>query len=131
MGLTPCPPRVKDGGWDLRNHNPLDVVPEGAETRVLKPDPNGGAQKGVEYKWIDPETGNTVRLRVHDKDGTAPAGSNAAKGDVYRISIGGKYQDAAGNLYHRQVHNPKSPNYNSGAANSTHIPWPTQYPLPY
>ncbi|OXY94362.1 type IV secretion protein Rhs [Streptomyces diastatochromogenes] len=131
LGLTPCPPRIKDGGWDLRNHNPLDIIPDDAEMRVLKPDPNGGAQKGVEYKWKDPETGNTVRLRVHDKDGTAPAGSNAANGDVYRISIGGKYQDEAGNLYHRQVHNPNSPHYNPDAANGTHIPWPSQFPLPY
>ncbi|MYQ82821.1 type IV secretion protein Rhs [Streptomyces sp. SID4936] len=131
LGLSPCPPRIKDGGWDLRNHNPLDIVPGDAEKRVLTPDANGGAQKGVEYKWKDPETGNTVRLRVHDKDGTAPAGSNAANGDVYRISIGGKYQDEAGSLYHRQVHNPNSPHHNPDAANGTHIPWPSQYPLPY
>jgi hypothetical protein len=99
--------------------------------RILKPDPNGGAQKGVEYKWEDPETGNMVRLRVHDKDGTAPVGSNAANGDIYRISIGGKYQDEVGNLYHRQVHNPNSPHHNPGAAHDTHVPWPSQFPLPY
>ncbi|WLQ69218.1 polymorphic toxin type 30 domain-containing protein (plasmid) [Streptomyces sp. NBC_01201] len=131
LGLAPCPPRIKDGGWDLRNHNPLDIVPGDAEMRVLTPDANGGAQKGVEYKWKDPETGNTARLRVHDKDGTAPAGSNAANGDVYRVVIGGKYQDEAGVLYHRQVHNPNSPHYDPDAANGTHIPWPSQYPLPY
>ncbi|MFE4216711.1 putative T7SS-secreted protein [Streptomyces sp. NPDC056844] len=131
LGLAPCPPRIKDGGWDLRNHNPLDIVPDEAEMRVLTPDANGGAQKGVEYKWIDRETGNTARLRVHDKDGTAPAGSNAANGDVYRIVIGGKYQDEAGVLYHRQVHNANSPHYDPDAANGTHIPWPSQYPLPY
>ncbi|MER5860801.1 polymorphic toxin type 30 domain-containing protein [Streptomyces sp900105245] len=131
LGLSPCPSRIADGGWDLRNHNPLDIVPDDAEMRVLKPDPNGGAQNGVEYKWKDSETGNTVRLRIHDKDGTAPAGSNAANGDVYRISIGGRYQDEAGNLHHRQVHNPNSPHHNPDAANRTHIPWPNQYPLPY
>ncbi|MFF0080855.1 putative T7SS-secreted protein [Streptomyces canus] len=131
LGLKPCVPRIKDGGWDLRNHNPLDIVPDNAAKRDLTPDPNGGAQKGVEYKWIDSDTGNTVRLRVHDMDGTAPAGSNAAKGDVYRISIGGRYQDEVGNLYHRQVHNPRSPSYDSEAANRTHIPWPSRYPLPY
>ncbi|MFD5501316.1 polymorphic toxin type 30 domain-containing protein, partial [Streptomyces sp. NPDC127061] len=131
LGLAPCPPRIEGGGWDMRNRNPLDVVPDGAEMRALKPDSNGGAQKGVEYKWKDSETGNTVRLRVHDKDGTAPEGSNAANGDTYRISIGGKYQDEAGTLYHRQVHNENSPNYNKKAANLTHIPWPSQYPLPY
>ncbi|MEV6509294.1 putative T7SS-secreted protein [Streptomyces sp. NPDC051642] len=131
MGLTPCPPRAEGQGWDLRGHSPLSIVPDDAEMRVLTPDPKGGAQNGVEYKWKDPETGNTVRLRIHDKDGTAPAGSNAAKGDVYRISIGGKYQDEAGNLYHRNVHNPNSPNHNSAAANATHIPWRIPFRLPY
>ncbi|MFJ3336706.1 polymorphic toxin type 30 domain-containing protein [Streptomyces sp. NPDC086766] len=131
LGLSPCPKRIEGGGWDLRGHNPMSVIPSDAEKRILTPDPNGGAQKGVEFKWKDPETGNTVRLRIHDADGTAPAGSNAANGDVYRISIAGKYQDEAGNLYHRQVHNPNSPHYNPDAANSTHIPWPVQFPLPY
>ncbi|WP_443333108.1 polymorphic toxin type 30 domain-containing protein [Streptomyces sp. SS] len=133
VGLAPdgCPPRVDGGGWDLRDRNPLDVVPEGAEMRQLTPDSNGGAQKGVEYKWTDPVTGNTARLRVHDADGTAPPGSNAANGDVYRISIGGRYQDEAGTLYHRNVHKPASPHYDPDAANDTHIPWPSAYPLPY
>nr|WP_272944367.1 polymorphic toxin type 30 domain-containing protein [Streptomyces sp. SS] len=99
--------------------------------RQLTPDSNGGAQKGVEYKWTDPVTGNTARLRVHDADGTAPPGSNAANGDVYRISIGGRYQDEAGTLYHRNVHKPASPHYDPDAANDTHIPWPSAYPLPY
>ncbi|MEV5613641.1 putative T7SS-secreted protein [Streptomyces sp. NPDC052225] len=131
LGLSPYPPRVKDGGWDVRGHSPLSIIPDDAEMRVLKPDPNGGAQNGVEYKWKDPETGNTVRLRVHDADGNAPAGSNAANGDVYRISIGGKYQDEAGNLYHRNVHNPNSPHHDPDAANSTHIPWRIPFRLPY
>ncbi|MFE7069861.1 polymorphic toxin type 30 domain-containing protein [Streptomyces sp. NPDC057620] len=131
LGLSPYPPRVKDGGWDLRGHGPLSMVPDNAEMRVLKPHPNGGAQKGVEYKWTDSETGNTVRVRVHDADGTAPPGSNAAKGDVYRISIGGKYQDEAGNLYHRNVHNPNSPHHNDAAAEATHIPWRIPFQLPY
>ncbi|MFE2011702.1 putative T7SS-secreted protein [Streptomyces sp. NPDC059491] len=133
LGLAPegCPTRIEDGGWDLRGRNPLDIVPDDAQMRHLTPDPNGGAQKGVEYKWNDPVTGNTVRLRVHDEDKTAPAGSNAAKGDVYRVSIGGRYQDEAGNLYHRNVHKDTSPHYNPEAANDTHITWPSSYPLPY
>jgi hypothetical protein len=126
LGLSPYPSRIEGGGWDVRGHNPLGIVPDDAEMRTLEPDPNGGAQKGVECKWEDPETGNKVRLRVHDKDGTAPAGANAANGDIYRISIGGRYQDEAGNLYHRQVHNPNSPHCNSDAAHATHIPWPAQ-----
>ncbi|MFF8901939.1 putative T7SS-secreted protein [Streptomyces lydicus] len=134
LGLMSCgstPERVSGGGWDARGKNPLDIVPPEAHVRQLTPDPNGGAQKGVEYKWTDPETGNVVRMRVHDADGRAPAGSNAANGDIYRISIGGKYQDEAGTLYHRQVHNPNSPHYNPDAANGTHIPWPSQHQLPY
>ncbi|MFE0187227.1 putative T7SS-secreted protein [Streptomyces sp. NPDC058989] len=134
LGLMSCgsaPERISGGGWDARGKNPLDIVPSEAHVRQLTPDPNGGAQKGVEYKWADPETGNVVRMRVHDADGRAPAGSNAANGDIYRISIGGKYQDEAGILYHRQVHNPNSPHYNPDAANGTHIPWPGQYELPY
>jgi RHS repeat-associated protein len=59
--------------------NPLDMVPEGASIRVLRPDPNGGAQVGIEYKWTN-EQGQTVRLRIHGPDGTAPPGSNAAEG---------------------------------------------------
>lgn len=131
LGLSPCPTRIPDGGWDLRGHNPMDIVPSDAQVRKLTPDSNGGAQVGVEYKWTDSQTGNVVRMRVHGPDATAPAGSHAAAGDVYRISIGGKYQDLEGNLYHRQVHNPNSPHYNPDAANGTHIPWPAEHPLPY
>lgn len=31
--------------------------------------------------------------------------------------------DANGNLYPRNVHNPKSPHYDRAAANATHIPF--------
>ncbi|MET3986658.1 putative T7SS-secreted protein [Streptomyces sp. PvR034] len=141
LGLAPeeCPPkpdggglpRIDGGGWNLQGKNPLDIVPEDATVRTLTPDPNGGAQKGVEYKWMDDVTGNTVRLRIHDADTTAPAGSNAASGDIYRISIGGRYQDESGTLHHRQVHNPRSEHHNPAAANDTHITWPGGYELPY
>ncbi|MEU2977293.1 polymorphic toxin type 30 domain-containing protein [Streptomyces hirsutus] len=54
--------------------------------------------------------------------------------DIYRISIDGKYQDEAGNPYHRQVHNPNGPHCNPDAAHATHIPWLTaprrRLPLP-
>ncbi|WP_082495081.1 polymorphic toxin type 30 domain-containing protein [Cellulomonas sp. Leaf334] len=113
-----------------RPANPLDVVPPTASRRTLKPDPNGGAQEGVEYKWIN-DDGQTVRLRVHSADGTAPPGSNSASGPTYRIQVGGRYMDADGNLYPRNVHNPASPNYDPAAANATHIPWPPEIPLPW
>ncbi len=97
--------------------------------RVLTPDPGGGVQYGVEYKWIN-EQGQTVRFRVHGPDATAPAGSNAALGETYRVQVGGRYMDAQGNLYPRGVHNPKSPSYDPTAANATHIPWPGLWGLP-
>ncbi|MFT3925998.1 MAG: PQQ-binding-like beta-propeller repeat protein [Myxococcales bacterium] len=103
--------------------SPIRNIPANAQIRVLKPDPNGGAQYGVEYKWID-QQGQTVRFRVHGPDGTAPSGSNAASGVTFRVQVGGRYMDAEGNLYPRGVHNPQSPNYDPAAANATHIPWP-------
>jgi Bacterial toxin 30 len=110
--------------------SPLDMVPEGASRRVLTPDPNGGAQEGVEFKWTN-EQGQTVRLRIHGPDGTAPPGSNAAEGPIYRVQVGGRYMDAQGNLYPRGVYNPNSPYYDPEAANATHIPWPSDVPLPW
>lgn len=101
---------------------PLRNIPENAKVRVLKPDPNGGAQYGVEYKWVN-QQGQTVRFRVHGPDATAPAGSNAARGPTYRVQVGSKYMDVDGNLYPRNVHNPKSPHYDPAAANKTHIPF--------
>ncbi|WP_405568893.1 polymorphic toxin type 30 domain-containing protein [Streptomyces phaeochromogenes] len=122
--------RIKGGGWDLQGADPLSVIPKNATKEKWTPEP-GGAQKGAKWKWTDPETGKTVRLRVHDADPSAPPGSHAANGDIVRIQIGGQFQDIAGNLYHRNVHKPASPNYNAAAANATHIPWPSQFKLPY
>jgi hypothetical protein len=106
-----------------QNPAPIRNIPPNAQVRALKPDPNGGAQWGVEYKWVNAE-GQTVRFRIHGPDGTAPAGSNAANGVTYRVQVGGRYMDATGNLYKRGVHNPQSPYYDPDAANATHIPWP-------
>jgi hypothetical protein len=36
-----------------------------------------------------------------------------------------------GGLAHPQAHNPNSPNYNPEHANATHIPWPSDAPLPW
>ncbi|MGW2332298.1 polymorphic toxin type 30 domain-containing protein, partial [Streptomyces sp. NPDC001700] len=132
LGLGPCPPSgdapgTGPGPWDMRGRDPMNVVPDHASVRELTPDPNGGAQYGLEYKWVDSE-GRTVRLRIHGPDGNAPVGSHAAMGETYRIQFGGKYQDDLGNLHPRNVHNPASPNYNPGAANASHIPWPQAFP---
>jgi len=102
--------------------SPLTDIPADAQIRVLKPDPNGGAQYGVEHKWVNAD-GQTVRFRVHGPDGNAPPGTNAATGETYRVQVGGRYMDADGNLHPRGVHNPRSPNYDPDAANATHIPW--------
>ncbi|MBK0869027.1 hypothetical protein INP57_19655 [Saccharopolyspora sp. HNM0986] len=91
------------------------------------PHPNGGSQYGLEFKWKS-EAGKTVRLRIHGPDGTAPPGSNSAIGETYRLQIGKRYQDEAGNLHPAQVHNPDSPNFDPAAANATHIPWPAEFP---
>jgi hypothetical protein len=134
VGLTGGSGGTPDGGPTGTNTppvpNPLDMVPEGASRRVLAPDPNGGAQEGIEFKWTN-EQGQTIRLRIHGPDGTAPPGSNAAGGPIYRVQVGGRYMDAEGNLYPRGIHNPNSPNYDPEAANATHIPWPSDIPLPW
>uniref|UniRef100_UPI0035AFF7C1 polymorphic toxin type 30 domain-containing protein n=1 Tax=Saccharopolyspora galaxeae TaxID=2781241 RepID=UPI0035AFF7C1 len=103
------------------------MVPDDAHVRELWPHPNGGSQYGLEFKWKS-EAGKTVRLRIHGPDGTAPPGSNSAIGETYRLQIGKRYQDEAGNLHPAQVHNPDSPNFDPAAANATHIPWPAEFP---
>ncbi|QYX79530.1 hypothetical protein K1J60_26135 [Streptomyces akebiae] len=123
--------RIKDGGWDLQGGaDPLSILPKNATSEKWTQIP-GGAAKGAKWKWTDPVTGKTVRLRVHSSDPSAPAGSNAAKGDIVRIQIGNQFQDITGKLYHKNVHKPASENYNAAAANATHIPWPSQHKLPY
>jgi len=102
---------------------PIRNIPPDAQLRVLRPDPNGGVQYGIEYKWID-ENGQTVRFRIHGPDGTAPPGSNSASGETYRVQVGRRYMDAQGNLHPAGVSNPNSPYYDPDAANATHIPWP-------
>ncbi|WP_425296844.1 polymorphic toxin type 30 domain-containing protein, partial [Nocardia cyriacigeorgica] len=39
----------------------MRVVPDHSSVRQLTPDSNGGAQYGLEFKWVDSE-GRTVRL---------------------------------------------------------------------
>ncbi|MEV0645641.1 polymorphic toxin type 30 domain-containing protein [Phytomonospora sp. NPDC050363] len=118
----------EDCGYDLNGKDPMSIVPDDASMRPLTPDPNGGAQYGVEYKWTNEK--GTSRLRIHGPDGKAPEGSNARTNITYRVQIGSRYQDINGRLYHRQVHNNKSPNYNPKAANATHITWMRKYKLP-
>ncbi|MBN1172366.1 MAG: hypothetical protein JXA67_09345, partial [Micromonosporaceae bacterium] len=129
LGLSPCTSQGDSfegpGPWDLRGRDPMSVVPDHASVRELTPVP-GGSQYGLEFKWVDSQ-GRTVRLRIHGPDASAPPGSHSASGETYRIQISGRYQDEAGNLYHKNVHNPASPFYDPTAANATHIPWPPGY----
>jgi hypothetical protein len=113
---------MADAAEEVKVPTPLHNIPDNAHIRILTPDSNGGAQYGVEYKWVD-ENGQTIRFRAHGPDGTAPPGSNAASGPTYRVQVGARYMDQDSNLYHRNVHNPASPHYNPDAANKTHIPF--------
>jgi hypothetical protein len=110
--------------------SPLAKVPDNAEMLPFTPHSGGGAQKGVNFKWTDAE-GKTHRFRAHDADGTAPPGSNAANGPIYRHRVGNKYEMEGGDFAHPQSHNKNSPNYNPDHANATHIPWPSDVPLPW
>ncbi|MCX4867443.1 polymorphic toxin type 30 domain-containing protein [Streptomyces sp. NBC_00257] len=122
LGLSPCPPRIEGGGWDLSGDaNPLDIIPKDAVQEPWKPIP-GGVEHGIKWKWTDDVTGKTVRMRVHGPDLGPHAGPNASSGPIYRLQIGHQFQDEAGKLYHAKIGNPKSPNYNETAINDTHIP---------
>ncbi|MER6023462.1 SDR family NAD(P)-dependent oxidoreductase [Streptomyces anulatus] len=122
--------RAANGRWDLSTGaNPMSIIPKNA-VREEWADQAGGVAQGAKWRWHDDVTGKTVRMRVHAADPKAPAGSNAAKGDIYRIQIGRQYQDATGKLYHPNVHKEASPHYDPAGTNATHIPWPSQHPRP-
>ncbi|WP_143765406.1 polymorphic toxin type 30 domain-containing protein [Catenulispora acidiphila] len=130
-------PRGPGGGWNTNGRDPSELVPPYARQRPWTPAaPGQGAEDGVEWIWKErdangDEIGPTIRLRVHSADPTAPAGSNAANGPIYRIQHGAKYQDADGNLHPQGIHNKDSPNYDEDAINDTHIPWPLILKLPW
>ncbi|MFI6419410.1 putative T7SS-secreted protein [Streptomyces sp. NPDC050842] len=131
LGLGPCPTRIEGGGWDFRGGaNPLDIIPKDAVQEPWKPIP-GGVEHGIKWKWTDDVTGKTVRMRVHGPDLGPHAGENSRSGPIYRIQISHQFQDETGKLYHPQIGNPKSPNYNEKAINDTHVPWPSDLPIPY
>ena len=130
-------PRASGGGFDVNGRDPSELVPPYARQRPWTPAaPGQGAEHGTEWVWKERdadgnEIGPTIRLRIHSADPTAPAGSNAANGPIFRIQHGAKYQDADGNLYPQGIHNPDSPNYSEDAINDTHIPWPLVLKLPW
>ncbi|WP_343032876.1 polymorphic toxin type 30 domain-containing protein [Cytobacillus depressus] len=86
----------------------------------------GGAAEGEKYRWTDSD-GNVWNVRAHGIDPSAPAGSNASKGWIYRVEVktpSGKWtMDSQGNFYKKNVFNPNSPHYDEAIANDSHIPF--------
>jgi hypothetical protein len=93
----------------------LSKIPENAEIEEWTP-LTGYAQEGMKFKWKD-TSGSTWRVRMHDPDPSAPAGSNAASGWVLRVQRGKKFMDADGDFI-----KPSSLNCTEEKANETHIP---------
>ncbi|MGD7788554.1 polymorphic toxin type 30 domain-containing protein [Propionibacteriaceae bacterium Y1700] len=112
-----------------RTDNPLDRVPRRAKRKDLTTMEH--IDHGVMYEWSD----NLGRhqVRIHGPDSSAPPGSNAASGHVYRISHNDHfYEDVNGNLYSaKSATKPSSPHYDPNFGDTTHIPWPSHLPLPY
>ncbi|MBZ8183295.1 polymorphic toxin type 30 domain-containing protein [Oscillatoria salina] len=98
----------------------IECIPQNATRRSLLPIP-GKVTQGVEYKWRDRQD-NTIRVRIHGPDPSAPLGSNARCGWVVRVQIAGRWLDYKGNFHHRNIHNQSSPYYDAKAVNDTHIP---------
>ncbi|MDQ0087490.1 uncharacterized protein YukE [Paenibacillus anaericanus] len=88
----------------------------------------GGAKEGVKFRWVD-EEGKTWDVRAHSVDPTAPSGSNAANGWIYRVEVkqvNPKWKwtmDSKGNFHKENVLRENSPNYDESIANETHIPF--------
>ncbi|MFS0579288.1 polymorphic toxin type 30 domain-containing protein [Brevibacillus sp. 179-C9.3 HS] len=87
-----------------------------------------GAKDGVKFRWVD-ESGKTWDVRAHSEDPTAPPGSNAANGWIYRVEVkqvNPKWKwtmDSNGNFHKENVLREKSPYYDESIANDTHIPF--------
>ncbi|WP_314728261.1 polymorphic toxin type 30 domain-containing protein [Bacillus sp. Marseille-Q3570] len=100
-------------------------IPEDAEQLPWKEIP-GGAAEGEKYRWTD-QSGNVWNTRAHGPDPSAPEGSNAANGWIYRVEVktpSGKWtMDSHGNFHKKNVFNPKSPHYSESIANDSHIPF--------
>ena len=83
---------------------------------------NENIRVGAKVDYLNSD-GVRVRIEVHGPDASAPDGSNAASGPIYRIRVGTMFMDADGNLYPRGIENANSPNYDPVAINATHIPF--------
>ena len=105
----------------------LSRIPSDAKKIPWKQIP-GGAKEGKRYTWTD-ANGNEWASRAHSIDPSAPPGSNASQGWVYRVEVrwGGKgktyFMDGTGNYHPKNVMNPASADfYDPQIANDTHIP---------
>lgn len=95
-------------------------VSKDAMERKLKP-VVGKVTEGIEYRWV--QDGQTIRVRIHGPDLSAPPGSNASNGWIVRVQKGRRYLDPdTGKFLSPGISNPKSPHYNEDLANRTHIP---------
>ena len=98
----------------------LDRIPDEAVLRELYP-VQGGATEGFEFKWV--QNGQTYRVRVHNVDPSAPAGSNAYNGWVVRVQRGRRYFDPTINDFREAKYfNPNGQDYDEVIINDTHIP---------
>ena len=114
-------PKVGDFAG-LKNAKVSDVlarIPKDATPENWRPIP-GGATHGAKYKWV--QDGVTWRARLHGPDASAPPGSNASKGWIFRVQKGNKYMDSNGTFHRPGVNNTRSPHYDPVLANDTHIP---------
>lgn len=88
----------------------------------------GGAKEGIKFRWVD-EAGKTWDVRAHSIDPSAPPGSNAANGWIYRVEVkqvNPKWKwtmDSNGNFHKENVLRENSPYYDESIANETHIPF--------
>jgi len=107
----------------------IEATPNEIISRISKdaaighwvPEP-GRIEKGMRFAWKD-ANGKPWMVRMHEADPQAPAGSNAARGWVLRVTYGNKFMDAVGNFYtENAIKNPASSNYHPDNANNTHIP---------
>ncbi|HHU0752107.1 TPA: RHS repeat-associated core domain-containing protein, partial [Escherichia coli] len=117
----------------IKNTSPQDVLNYALHRQGLS-----GHNYPIKFKEKFTVGNYKYEVRAHDVNPTAPAGSNSANGPIYRIGrsqsgtnpatnqgYGWEYGSPDGSWHHTSDLKTKSPNYNPGAANDTHIPLPT------
>lgn len=98
----------------------LDRIPDEAVLRELRPI-EGGVTEGFEFSWN--QDGKTYRVRVHNEDPGAPAGSNVASGWVVRVQRGKRFYDYTINDFREAKYtNTGGPFFDDNIMNNTHIP---------